>query len=100
MEAKLFRRYTQYLYRKFLCFSKNGANCPQNDFRFVDFNRKLANIWKFVVNINKNEAFQDKIIIFLLDAQGQIVTTQNAMGQLDRSQIQNSLTMKQNIPII
>ena len=73
----------------FCNYSNNGTDCIRNDSSHLDLKENSDYISNFTVNIKQNQTFQGKILVLLLDAHGQIVTTQNALGQFDRNQTQN-----------
>ena len=74
---------------EFCNYSNNGTDCIRNEDRYLYLNKDSDYISNFTINIKQNQIFQGKILVALLDAHGQIVTTQNALGQFDRSQIKS-----------
>ena len=90
----------------FCSYPLNGTNCFRNDFTYIDpSSPMMGNISNFNISLNKSQSFQGKIVVSLLDAHGQIVTVQNGIAQLDRSQIrslifnesQNVYSLDQNL---
>lgn len=90
----------------FCSYPLNGTNCLRNEFTYIDASSPMmGNISNFNISLNKSQRFQGKIAVSLLDAHGQIVTAQNAIAQLNRSQIrslifnesQNVYSLDQNL---
>ena len=85
------RDVTNVYIENFCTFPKNVTVCPRNNFSYLDLVSKIGNISNFNITlpVNDSQIFPGKIMVLLLEVNGQIVTTQNAIGQLDRSQIMN-----------
>ena len=80
----------------FCTFPQNSTYCAREKFNYLDLTTKKELISKFTINVNKSQSFPGKIVVLLLDDFYQIVTTQNAIGQMDRYQILN-LTFFENV---
>jgi len=84
--------------QNFCTFPQNGSKCYRNETSHSDSTHSNEIISNFNISLNNTESLTDKIIILLLDDYGQIVTTQNALGQLNKSQIQLlNFNEKQNL---